>query len=145
MYRSVYNVFMDEEHFFGKVAVKAMIVDGDRVLVTRSDGDEMWDFPGGRINANETLEDSIIREVQEEIGAEIHNEGMFCSVQAMHFKDNAYILFVIFKATLVDPSIPFTNPDREADETKWISRDEIGTLKVFPQCVKPLELLWGML
>lgn len=132
------------KHFSGKVAVKAMITNGDKVLITRSEGDEMWDFPGGRIDDGEALEDAVTREVREEIGAEVNIEEMFCSVQTMHFKDGKHILFAIFKGTLKDPSAPFTNDDREADETKWVTKDDFGSLNLFPQCVKPLKKLWGI-
>lgn len=54
----------------------ALIVRGDEVLVQRraSDADhlpDVWEFPGGKIEANETPEQAAIREAREETGLEI--------------------------------------------------------------------------
>ena len=49
-----------------RVAVVAL--DGDRVLLHRAEGDDFWALPGGRVQAGETAQEAILREVAEEIG-----------------------------------------------------------------------------
>src|SRR5690348_12005700 len=54
-------------------AQKALIVEGDRLLLIRKGGDDpynpgKWEIPGGRLKDQETLEASLQREVVEEVG-----------------------------------------------------------------------------
>lgn len=55
--------------------VAAIIRDGDRVLATqRGYGDFAggWEFPGGKIEPGERPEEALVREIREELGAEVH-------------------------------------------------------------------------
>lgn len=58
-----------------KIAAKAIIFDGGRVLVLRRTAKERalknhhgWDFPGGGLEADEAVVDALDREVREETG-----------------------------------------------------------------------------
>ncbi len=54
------------------VAVGILIDDAGRVLVTRRAPDAhqggLWEFPGGKVEENETLLEALARELQEELG-----------------------------------------------------------------------------
>lgn len=43
--------------------------------------DGMWEFPGGKVEAQETKEEALIREFQEELGIEIKVLNALCSIQ----------------------------------------------------------------
>lgn len=65
-----------------KIAAKAIIFDGDRVLVLRKSKAERsakdthgWDFPGGGLEPSEPLMEALYREVQEETGLSIRVVG----------------------------------------------------------------------
>ena len=42
--------------------------DGRILLLRRSDGDDLWSFPGGAMEPGERAADAVVREVREEIG-----------------------------------------------------------------------------
>ncbi|MEW2175046.1 NUDIX hydrolase [Streptomyces sp. NPDC005406] len=52
----------------------AIVVDGDRVLMIRRrrrEGNLLWAFPGGAVEAGETPEQAAVREMSEEVGLEV--------------------------------------------------------------------------
>lgn len=46
-------------------------VDGRILLLQRSDGDDLWGFPGGAIEPGERADEAVEREVYEEIGLKV--------------------------------------------------------------------------
>lgn len=53
------------------VGVKGLIVKDNRILLLRANKDQgrrdIWEIPGGRIDGNETLQQTVTRELQEEL------------------------------------------------------------------------------
>ena len=51
------------------IGVKGVIRVGDKCLVLKRirNGNQYWDIPGGRINGEETIEDTLKRELFEEL------------------------------------------------------------------------------
>jgi mutator protein MutT len=45
--------------------------EGHILLLRRSDGDNLWGFPGGGVELGERAADAVVREVREEIGLEV--------------------------------------------------------------------------
>lgn len=55
------------------LVTRGIVVEGDNVLlVKRSHSDKhnagLWEFPGGKVDAGETVEEGLVREVYEETG-----------------------------------------------------------------------------
>ena len=54
--------------------VAAIIRDGDRIFATQRGYGEYkdgWEFPGGKVESGETPQDALIREIKEELDADI--------------------------------------------------------------------------
>ncbi len=51
--------------------VAGLAVDGDRVLLHRTEIDDWWSLPGGRVEAGESSPEALVREMSEEMGADI--------------------------------------------------------------------------
>lgn len=100
------------------IGVFASIFDHDKraLCVRQNYGERLWTTPGGRLEAYETPLDGLIREVREEIGAEIEVTG-FVGAYANAYKDD---LVLNFHARLIGSL-----------ET-WRPHDEIGDLGFFP-------------
>ena len=56
--------------------------------------DGMYDFVGGHVEKNESLETAIIRESKEEIGIEIEKKDLeFVTMMHLYQKDYIYVFF----------------------------------------------------
>jgi ADP-ribose pyrophosphatase YjhB (NUDIX family) len=62
--------FRDDGTIF-MVRVGGVAISGDRVLLHRSQREEFWSLPGGRLEVGETAADALRREMREEIDADV--------------------------------------------------------------------------
>jgi 8-oxo-dGTP pyrophosphatase MutT (NUDIX family) len=105
---------MDEKKFH--VGVKAMITNEQgKVLLMKEDVSkhslptyEYWDFPGGRMQNDETVLQTLQREVQEETGiSEIHDPQFVAAVISNHsikLKNDEIVGLVLMVYTVkIDP------------------------------------------
>lgn len=78
--------------------VAAVIVKDDKILVTQRGYGEWkgwWEFPGGKIEDAETPEKALIREIHEELSADINVGEYLCTVEygysSFHLTMHCYI------------------------------------------------------
>ena len=98
--------------------------DESQVLIVQrpggSDHPGKWEFPGGKVNEGETLEECIIREVEEELSMEIVICNTLKPVEHDYgFKKIRLIPFIC--DTLLD--LPVL---KEHSDYRWIRPDELG-------------------
>ena len=51
-----------------RVAIRVLIVQNGKVLLVKEALDDWWAFPGGGVDHGETVESSLTREIEEELG-----------------------------------------------------------------------------
>ena len=93
------------------------------LLARRTKPPFQWSFPGGKIEAGETPEQAVIREVREEVSAEIALLGKAGEREVL-LAERRYIISV-FAARLVSGE-PSAGP--EASEIGWFEIAEIERL-----------------
>lgn len=78
--------------------VAAIIVKDKKILCTqRGPGGpaaHKWEFPGGKIEAGETPEEALVREIQEELGARVKIEGFFMTIEHTYHGDDGFNLMM---------------------------------------------------
>jgi NAD+ diphosphatase len=104
--------------------VMALVRDGDRLLLARSPRfpREMYSALAGFVEAGESLEQSLAREVREEVGLEIANARYFSS-QSWPFPHSLMIAFTCDCAggdIRIDPA--------EIESAQWFGVDELPRL-----------------
>ena len=117
--------------------VAAIICDGDRVFATqRGYGDfkDGWEFPGGKIEDGESPEDAIVREIREELGADIRVTGFLTTVE--HDYPQFHLSMDCFWAELVEGS-KMTLLEHEA--AKWLMYENLDSVDWLPADVKVVE------
>ena len=83
----------------------------------------LWEFPGGKLEAGETIEDCIRREIQEELGIEIAVKEHLITVDHAytHFKVQLQVYYCDYLAGEPQPLA--------CDEVQWVS---LATIEDYP-------------
>jgi len=96
------------------VVTAAVLLRQGKVLIAKRREEGKWEFPGGKVEENESLEDCIKRELKEELGITIENPKKFMTVE------NGDITLHVF--------IGYYNKEvkaKEHVEVKWVSIEEL--------------------
>jgi ADP-ribose pyrophosphatase YjhB (NUDIX family) len=94
------------EHQHYDIGVKAIIMHDDKLLLLKRNDYDVWEVPGGRINAGETLIDTLYREVPEELpGSRVVAVNRLLHAEQTEFTlPNGNSLMLLFYA--VDVELP---------------------------------------
>lgn len=112
------------------VLVSAVVlVDPDgRILVTqRPEGKSMaglWEFPGGKVEAGETPEQALIRELQEELGIDTWSSCLAPLTFASHSYDDFHLLMPTFICRKWAGQVQ----GREGQAIRWVRPPELRDL-----------------
>lgn len=111
--------------------VVAILKKEDKILIAKKREGKplagLWEFPGGKIEEGETPEESIIRELMEEMNIKVRvNEYVGESIY--DYGDGKIISLKGFTAEIIEGNIKLT----DHDEYKWVTLEEIYNYKVAP-------------
>ena len=118
--------------------VAAIIKDNDRVFaVQRGYGafKDFWEFPGGKIEENESKEDALKREILEELDTKIDIVEFLTTVEydypEFHLVMDCYI------CKIVEGELRLL----EAEDSKWLTYDELKSVDWLPADLKVIDLI----
>ena len=95
----------------------------------------LWEFPGGKQEEGETLEECLVRELKEELGLEIVVGELFMSVEYEY--ETKFITLHCFQCSLLQG----TPAGLEGQETHWVRMDELKGFVFTPPDQKVIEKL----
>lgn len=111
--------------------------EGRILLLQRSDGDNLWGFPGGAMEPGERIADTVVREVREETGLEVEPTvliGVYSSSEyafAYPNGDQVQPVTIFFECRIVGGEL---RPDmKESLAVCYFSNDELPLMR--PCCV----------
>lgn len=135
-------------------SAKAIILDGDRVLLVRyEDSTELglgtwYSLPGGRQHFGESIEEALVRECAEELGAEVSAERLLFVREYIHSRhelrgkgrDQHKVEFM-FLCRLISGLTPGSSLDVDQEETVWVTLDDLPSLQIYPTGLRDLKRL----
>jgi len=118
------------------VAVALVDTEGRILLAQRPPGKSLaglWGFPGGKVDAGETPEIALVRELREELGIEADPAGLAPLTFASHNYETFHLLMPVF-ACRTWKGIP---RPLEGQELAWVSPRELSAYPM-PPADRPL-------
>ena len=109
--------------------VAAIIIDGGKVFATQRGYGEFkdgWEFPGGKIEADELPEDAIIREIKEELDTEVEVVGLLDTVEYDYPKFHLSMDCFICKIKSGDLVL------KEHEAAKWLTKETLNSVEWLP-------------
>jgi len=107
-----------------------VITDKDRVLITRRAPKQKfaggWEFPGGKIEINETPQACLVRELKEELNI-IVSVDKFCTEVAYDY-GTMYVNLIAYYCTMIGGEIRISVHDRY----KWVKIADLLNYDLLP-------------
>jgi 8-oxo-dGTP diphosphatase len=108
----------------------AIVSNGNKVLIARRSANNhlagYWEFPGGKIEPNESPEECLRRELNEEMGIEVKVNNFF--MENIHAYKDRVIRLKAFKCDIINGDIVL----REHDMFKWAEISELKKYQFAP-------------
>lgn len=107
-----------------RVAIRVLIVQNNKILLVKEVSDDWWALPGGGVDHGETIESSLRREIEEELG--VPTEKVSSDFKIVYHSIGDIVnavprMNLYFKASV--PQDLLTKTDH-VTEWKWFSKDE---------------------
>ncbi len=123
-----------------KVAA-AIIKDGDKIFATARGYGEYkgwWEFPGGKIEAGETSQQALVREIHEELTADIEVGDLIKTVEYDY--PQFHLSMDCFWAKVKSGHLKLL----EAEDARWLAKEDIRSVKWLPADLELINTIENM-
>ena len=121
-------------------AVALIDPDGRVLLAQRPEGKSMaglWEFPGGKVEAGETPEEALIRELHEELGIDTWSSCLAPLTFASHAYEDFHLLMPLFACRRWNG----TPQSKEGQALKWVKAQDLMNFPMPPADIPLIPIL----
>lgn len=118
--------------------VAAVIRDKDRIFATqRGYGNYKgwWEFPGGKIEAGETPQEALKREIREELDTLVEVGDLIACVEYDY--PEFHLSMDCFWCTVLEGNLHLN----EAEDARWLTKENLMSVKWLPADLEVLEVI----
>ena len=124
--------------------VAAIIQKGNAILATqRGYGDlkDGWEFPGGKVELGEAHDEALIREIKEELQADINVGKKLITVQYNGYEKFDLTMHCYLCTLKFDSNVTLV----EHEAAKWLTKAELYTVDWLPADIDAVDALYKLL
>jgi len=118
--------------------VAAVIKNNNKVFATRrgyGDFENMWEFPGGKVEAGESWEGALRREIMEELDVQIIIDQFLTTIEYDY--PQFHLTMHCFLCTLGKGTLHL----KEHNDSQWVTKETIDKLGWLPADLDIIELV----
>lgn len=121
------------------VVTAGIIHNSTQILIAQRKPDcklapNMWEFPGGKLELNETPKECLVREIKEELNLDIQDLKLF-DVVSHNYNNEVNVVLIFFNATSKNSEFIL----KDCQNAKWIDRTQLKDFDFAPADISVVE------
>lgn len=118
--------------------VAAIIRKGDKIFATQrgyGDWKDYWEYPGGKVEMGETPEEALVREIREELDAEIRINKFLTTINWDY--PQFHLTMHCYMCSLLNDSLHLN----EHEAARWLRAEELRSVNWLPADYQLLPII----
>ena len=140
------DLSIDIEDYKLNIRAGGLIIHNNKILAHKNVNKDHYCIPGGRIELGENSENTIKREIQEELGKDIDILEFSSTIENFFYMNEKkyhelYFLYKVEFKNEDDKKIDYTmhnNEGKDYLQYEWLDIDKIDEYNILPECLKDM-------
>jgi len=118
--------------------VAAIIRKDDKIFATQrgyGEWKDWWEFPGGKMEAGESPEEALKREIREELSTDISVDDLLCTVEYDYPK--FHLTLHCYLCSLLGETLHLN----EHEAARWLTKDELDSVRWLPADLEVVDMI----